>query len=127
MADRTIPERPALRKATDADWCPPVDASEAAGDLVDGAMQVVDAALKRHGEVDDVLRPAAEQDVLRRASAPEEDQRPGRDRRRRDGDHGGAESEPTCDPGGHQVAGWWLACLVIRECANCRPTIRERE
>ena len=43
----------------------PVDAGEPGGDLVDGAVEVVDPALEGDGELDDVLAAAAEQQALR--------------------------------------------------------------
>ena len=49
---------------------PAVDAREARGDLVDRAVEVVDPALQRDGEVDEVLAAAAEQRPLRLAHAP---------------------------------------------------------
>ena len=42
-----------------------VDPREAGGDLVDRAMEVVDPALQRDSEVDEVRAAAAEQDPLR--------------------------------------------------------------
>ena len=43
----------------------PVDASEAGGELVDGAVQLVDAALQRDREVDEIGLAAAEERQLR--------------------------------------------------------------
>ena len=75
-------------------------------DLVDGAVEVVDAALERDGEVDEVGAAAAEQDALRRPEPshayPQPEARSERDRGRRgrrDGDDQG---------GGHRL----MACPV---------------
>ena len=73
---------------------PAVDPGEPRRDLVDRAMEVVDASLQRDGELDEVGAAAAEQHALRRAQPPHphpepraERQRPG-GRRRRSERHG---------------------------------------
>ena len=56
---------------------PPVDAREAGRDLVDGAVQVVDPALERDRELDEVLAAAADQRrAARRAAAGRAPRRP---------------------------------------------------
>ena len=55
---------------------PPVDAREAGRDLVDGAVQVVDPALERDGELDEVLAAAADERPLRVAEPPDARPRP---------------------------------------------------
>ena len=66
-----------------------VDAREAACDLVDGSVQVVDPSLERHCELDEVLAPATDQRSLSVAEAPNAD--PGD---RRHDEPGRAEQHP---------------------------------
>jgi hypothetical protein len=72
---------------------PPVDARETGGDLVDGAVQVVDPGLQRDGEVDEVAPVAAEQHALRRPqrahSPPDEHQ----GREKHDGQRAGGDGD----------------------------------
>ena len=82
MALTTTPDRAASRKASE-------------GDLVHGAVQVVDSTLKRDREVDEVAFPAAEEHLLAHAEASDlddcvhaETEGGDRDGRRRDRDPG---------------------------------------
>src|SRR5829696_750997 len=80
---RVVPhDRRVRERAVD----PQVDPRKPRGDLVHGAVEVVDAALERDREVDDVLPAAGEQQSLRVAHTADADPREPREDERRDGD-----------------------------------------
>ena len=61
------------RRVRDRAVDPAVDAREPAGDLVDRAVEVVDPALQRDGELDEILAAAADQHALRVAQPADAD------------------------------------------------------
>ncbi len=73
----------------------PVDARERRRDLVDGAVQVVDPALERDRELDEVLAAAADQHALRVAEPADPHPRDPREREPGDPDH----ARDDCDDG----------------------------
>src|SRR5438876_1072445 len=75
------------------------DAGQPAGDLVQRAIEVVDARLERDGEVDEIPRAPAEQHALRRAGRVELQQRPGSEDGCGGGTCGGADRDPGGDGG----------------------------
>src|SRR6266536_3453543 len=93
------------RGLRDAVVDPPVDAREGGADLVHRAVEVVDPALERDGEVDEVGLAAAEQHELRRAHAPQGEVVADREEERQSRRHRGADRDPAGDRGAevHQL------------------------
>ena len=72
----------------------PVPADEACRDLVNGPVQVVDPALERDGEVDEVALAAAEQHLLACLQAPHAKPDPGGHQERNDCRYRRADRDP---------------------------------
>ena len=64
------------------------------GDLVHGPVQVVDPALQRDGEIDEILLATAEQHALRRANRLQLPPREARDDQREPCDGAGRDRDP---------------------------------
>ena len=79
-----------------------VDPREPGGDLVDGPVQVVDPALQRDGELDEVLAAAAEQHPLRVAHAPHLD-------------HSAHQASPSADRAHRQTPASATTSAVVGE------------
>ncbi len=79
----------------------PVDARETRGDLVDGAVEVVDTPLERDGELDEVLAAAADQGALGVTQAPDAHPDVGRGQR----DPAERDHDPGEGDGGGEVPG----------------------
>jgi hypothetical protein len=78
-----------------------VDPGEPRGDLVDGAVEVVDSRLERDGKVDEIRLRATEEYALGGPRLAERAPGGQRARERDDGGSRRADRDPACDRRGH--------------------------